>query len=186
VRIGFLILLCGVVALAALAGEPSRPSPPFTMLRVNAPSLRLSQYRGKVVALAFIQTTCSHCQQLTAELSRITRDYAGRGVQVLECAFHDDAVATMSEFLQRFTPPFPVGYRTAAAVMSYLPYTFIDQRPLPVPQMVFIDRAAMIRAIARGERVFPECGGECARPVGSGAGEEMRLADPEARATSRL
>ena len=165
-RIGFLILLCGVVALAALAGEPSRPSPPFTMLRVNAPSLRLSQYRGKVVALAFIQTTCSHCQQLTAELSRITRDYAGRGVQVLECAFHDDAVATMSEFLQRFTPPFPVGYSTAAAVMRLSVH---HHRPAPAAGAadgLHRWRRSDPRAISGREQVFPECGAECARPKG--------------------
>jgi thiol-disulfide isomerase/thioredoxin len=150
VRIRFLFLLCAAVALA----EPSRPSPPFTILRVNAPSLRVSQYRGKVVALAFIQTTCSHCQQLTTELNLISRDYAARGVRVLECAFNDDAVAAMPDFLQRFTPPFPVGYSTVAAVMSYLQYTIIDPRPLLVPQMVFIDRAGVIRAQYPGESDF--------------------------------
>ena len=123
------------------------------MLRVNAPSLRLSQYRGKIVALALIQTTCSHCQELTTELNLIARDWAGRGVQVLECAFNDDAVATMPDFLQRFTPPFPVGYSTAAAVMSYQ-YTIIDPRPLLVPQMVFIDGAGVIRAQYPGESKF--------------------------------
>ena len=53
------------LAFAALAADTARPSPPFTILRPGAAPIQLSQYRGKIVALAFIQTTCSHCQQLT-------------------------------------------------------------------------------------------------------------------------
>ena len=91
---------------------------------------------------------------MTTELNLIAREYAGRGVRVLECAFNDDAVATMPDFLQRFTRPFPVGCSTAAAVMSYQQYTIIDRRPLLVPQMVFIDRAGVIRAQYPGESKF--------------------------------
>ena len=140
--------------MTGLWGESARPSPSFTILRLNAPAVRLSQYRGKVVALAFIQTECPHCQQLTTELSQIAADYKDRGVQILECAFDADAAAAMPRFLERFKPPFPVGYSTAAAVMAYLQYTIIDPRPMTVPQMVFLDRAGVIRAQYPGESEF--------------------------------
>jgi thiol-disulfide isomerase/thioredoxin len=136
------------------AADTSRPSPPFTIQRTGAPPIQLSQYRGKVVALAFIHTSCSHCQQLTTELNLVARDYAPRGVQFLECAFNDDAVPALPEFLQRFAPPFPVGYSTLAAVMSYLQYTVVDPRPLYVPHMVFLDRAGVIRGDYPGEGTF--------------------------------
>jgi hypothetical protein len=87
-------------------------------------------------------------------LNLIARDYAPRGVQFLECAFNDDAVRSLPEFLQRFAPPFPVGYSTLAAVMSYLQYTVVDPRPLYVPHMVFLDRAGVIRADYPGEGTF--------------------------------
>jgi thiol-disulfide isomerase/thioredoxin len=166
--------LCAALALGMPAGESARPSPPFTMLRLGAPSLPFSRYRGKVIAVAFIQTTCAHCQQLTTELNLIARDYAGRGVQVLECAFNDDAVATMPEFLERFAPPFPVGYSTLAAVMAYLQYTIIDPHPLLVPQMVFIDRTGVIRAQYPGESDFfrnagPNVRAQLDKMLGSGA-----------------
>ena len=114
------IFLIAAFTWAAPAADTARPSPPFTIQRTGAPPLQLSQYRGKVVALAFIYTSCSHCQQLTTELNLIARDYASRSVQFLECAFNDDAVAAMPEFLKRFTPPFPVDSATNAAVMAYL------------------------------------------------------------------
>jgi hypothetical protein len=154
VRNALPIILIAAFTWTAPAADTARPSPPFTIQRSGAPPLRLTQYRGKVVALAFIYTSCSHCQQLTTELNLIARDYASRGVQFLECAFNDDAVAAMPEFLARFTPPFPVGFAPSAAVMAYLQHSVIDPRPLFVPHMVFLDRAGVIRADYSGGDAF--------------------------------
>jgi hypothetical protein len=146
VRFALPVFLIAASTCTAPAADTARPSPPLTIQRTGAPPLRLSQYRGKVVALAFIYTSCSHCQRLTTELNLIAPDYAARPVQFLECAFNDDAVAAMPEFLERFTPPFPVGYSTNAAVLAYLQHSPVDPRPLFVPHMVFLDRAGVIRA----------------------------------------
>jgi thiol-disulfide isomerase/thioredoxin len=157
------LAVAAAVALAARTGETARPSPAFTLLRLGTTPLRLSQYRGKVVALAFIQTTCPHCQQLTTELNLIARDYAKRGVQIVECAFNDGAAAAMPEFLERFSPPFPVGYSNLAAVMAYLQIPIIDPRPVYVPYMVFIDRGGVIRAEYGGESPFFQYAGASVR-----------------------
>jgi thiol-disulfide isomerase/thioredoxin len=148
------IFLCAISALTAMAAEPQRPSPPLTIERLNAKPLDLSQYRGKVVALVFISTTCSHCQDLTRLLIPLSREYALRGVQVLECAFNDEAPQTMAEFLQQFQPPFPVGWTNRAVVLSYLQVSILDVRPLYVPHMVFLDRRGIIRADYPGESDF--------------------------------
>jgi peroxiredoxin len=142
------------VAYGLFAAEMARPSPPFEILRLGGPALRVSQYRGKIVALAFIETTCPHCQELTGTLKSIVRDYTVRGVAVLECAFDDGAKEGLPEFQQRFDPPFPVGWNTRAAVMSYLQYNILDPRPLYVPHIVFIDRGGTIRADFPGEDMF--------------------------------
>jgi thiol-disulfide isomerase/thioredoxin len=147
-RTAVLTLLC-----IAAAGS-ARVSPPFTILRQGKPPLALSQYRGKVVALAFIQTTCPHCQILTTVLNSIARDYALRGVQVLECAFNDDARRALPDFLQQFHPAFPVGWSNRATVMAYLQYTIIEPRPLYVPHMVFLDRRGVIQGDYPGESDF--------------------------------
>ena len=153
-RTAILTLLCATSALAADTAAPPRPSPPLTIERLGAPDLQLSQYRGKVVALAFIFTTCSHCQDLTKLLGPLSREYALRGVQVLECAFNDDAKQTIAEFLQQLQPPFPVGWTNRAAAMAYLQRTILDTRPLYVPHMVFLDRRGMIQADYPGESDF--------------------------------
>jgi peroxiredoxin len=151
--------LLGAIAGLALAGswlaaDSARPSPPFEIQRLNGPVVRVTQYRGKIVALAFIDTACVHCQELTATLNGIVRDYAARGVVVLGCAFNDGAQAGLAEFQQRFEPAFPMGWNTRAAVLSYLQYNLLDPRPLYTPHMVFIDRRGAIQADIPGEDVF--------------------------------
>jgi thiol-disulfide isomerase/thioredoxin len=102
-------LLGATVLFTGSAAEPARPGPAFSIMRIGTAPLKLSQYRGKVVALAFIYTTCPHCQRLTTILNSVAKDYSARGVQVLECAFNEDAVPTMPEFLKKVEPQFPVG-----------------------------------------------------------------------------
>ena len=148
------VFLCAMSAVTAMAADSPRPSPPLEIERLNAPAVQLSQYRGKVVALAFIFTTCSHCQDLTRTLGPLSREYALRGVQVLECAFNDDAKQTMAQFLQQLQPAFPVGWTSRAAAMAYLQRTILDTRPLYVPHMVFLDRSGIVRAEYPGESDF--------------------------------
>jgi thiol-disulfide isomerase/thioredoxin len=153
-RTAILVSLSAASALIAMAAEPPRPSPPLTIERLGAPAVQLSQYRGKVVALAFISTTCPHCQDLTRLLGPLSREYALRGVQVLECAFNDEAQPNMAAFLQQLQPPFPVGWTSRAAAMAYLQRTVLDPTPLYVPHMVFLDRRGIIRADYPGESDF--------------------------------
>ena len=153
-RTAFLTLLCATAALAADTVAAPRPSPPLTIKRLGAPDVQLSQYRGKVVALALIFTTCSHCQDLTRLLGPLSREYALRGVQVLECAFNDDAEQGIAQFLQQLQPPFPVGWTNRAAAMAYLQRTILDTRPFYVPHMVFLDRRGIIRGDYPGESEF--------------------------------
>jgi peroxiredoxin len=151
-RTALLISLCAAAAIAADA--PARASPPFQIQRPGAAPIELSQYKGKVVMLAFIDTHCSHCQKLTTFLDEMAPKYSARGVQVLECAFNDDAPASLPEFVRQLHPPFPVGYSNRAAVMGYLQISILDQRPLYVPHVVFLDRKGMIRADVAGESDF--------------------------------
>ena len=147
-------LLCATALFTGSAAEPARRSPAFSIMRIGAGPLKLSQYRGKVVVLAFIYTTCPHCQRLTTMLNSVAKDYSAHGVQVLECAFNDDAVPTMPQFLKQVEPQFPVGFSARAPVLSYLQYPADNSRPLYVPHLVFLDRAGTIRGDYPGEGPF--------------------------------
>jgi len=121
-----------------------RPTPDITIHTPSGPvSPAQPQFKGKVVLLAFIQTTCPHCQHATGILSGLQKQYAGNGLRVLASAFNANAETLVPGFIQQFQPAFPVGSNTHQEVLTYLNHSVMQ--PLFVPTMVFIDRKGMIR-----------------------------------------
>lgn len=152
--VGFAVLGCLLGMIAGVSQTPPKPakaSPPrqapdLSLLRPGADPLTLHQYRGNVVALAFISTACSHCQDFTRLINPIARKYAPRGVQFLECAVDDGAAMALKGFVARFQPPFPVGWTTPESMMYFLGVTpFGDPHAMFVPHLVLLDRAGLVR-----------------------------------------
>jgi len=144
--------LFSLLALTATAMEVGKPSPAFTIKQLSGPPIELSQYKGKVVAIAFIDTSCPHCQNLTKLLNVISKEYAGKPVQILGCAFNDGSQQALPQFIQQFQPNFPVGYCSRDAVLNYLQFPIL--KPLYVPHMVFLDKRGMVRGDYLGESEF--------------------------------
>jgi len=136
----------------ASAAEVPRPSPDFAIDTLGGDPIHLSQYKGKVCALAFILTTCPHCQKTVGYLSAMQNEYGPRGFQVVASAIEDMAKMNLPDFIKRFQPPFPVGFNTQNAVQEYLQHPVILR--LFMPQLVFIDRQGTIRAQYPGEDKF--------------------------------
>lgn len=130
-----------LLALASGSTIP-RPAPEF-VIRMPTAQVLLSQFRGKVILLSFIHTTCPHCQQAVGVINQIQKDYAPRGFQALGSAFNDSAQQLLPDFLARFRPNYPVGYTSRDSVVEYLQIP--ANTPMYVPILVFIDRKGMIR-----------------------------------------
>jgi thiol-disulfide isomerase/thioredoxin len=141
-------------ALTARAASVPRPSPELTMQRGGAAPLQLSQFHGKIVALAFGHSTCDHCQVLTRTLNVIQKDYAARNVQVVECIFEDEAKVNYPMFLKALEPNFPSGYTNEAAVKKYLLWNDKTDGVLMIPYMIFIDAGGTLRGDFNGKDGF--------------------------------
>lgn len=141
----FALLLTG---LAAYAQQVPRPAGEFAIKMPNGQATLLSQYAGKVVVLAFISTTCPHCQRTTQVLSAIQNEYASRGVQVLAAAFNPDAAQLVPGFVAQLRPNFPVGSSDRDSVLEYEQASLA--KPNFVPELIFIDRNRVIRAQHNG------------------------------------
>jgi len=151
-RIVLVPALCTVLAAAAFALDIGKPSPVFTIQRLDGTKTPLTQFRGKVLALALIDTECPHCQHLTGLLNTISKEYASKGVQVVECAFNEGAPQLLPGFIQKFQPAFPIGYSNHDAVVSYIAWSAV--KPLYVPHLVFLDRRGVVQADIAGEDDF--------------------------------
>jgi len=144
-------VVLGMAVLAPAAPLP-RPSPDFAIHLTPSGQTSPTQYKGKVVLLAFILTTCSHCQHTTQVLTGLQREYGPRGLQVLAAAFNPMANMLVPDFIKQFQPSFPVGYTDRIPVHSYLDHP--ETMQMFVPVLVFIDRKGMIRHQYLGDDDF--------------------------------
>jgi peroxiredoxin len=124
------------------AAEIPRPSPDFSIQMANGKQIKVSDYRGKVLCLAFILTTCPHCQHTTQVLEGIYPELAPKGFAVVEAALNENP--DVPAFVSKFKVPWPVGTASVLPVLDYMQWPK-DKRPL-VPFLVFIDRQGVIRA----------------------------------------
>jgi thiol-disulfide isomerase/thioredoxin len=96
----------------------------------------LSQYRGKVVALEFILTTCPHCQAASKIMNEMQERYGSQGFQAIDVAVDPNADVLVQNFSKLHQVMFPVGFTPIDQMMTYMGFT---ERPV-VPQLILIDR----------------------------------------------
>jgi|SRR5579863_4529107 len=152
-RRSFVLFLCvAAAALSATSEKAPRPSPDFAIGVNDGTQLHLSQYRGEVVVLAFILTSCPHCQFTVGVLSRLQTEYGPRGLQVVASAIDPMSSMLVPDFIKNFQPTFPVGFNEHSQAIEYLEHPVIYR--LMMPQLVFIDRQGVIRAQYSGDDPF--------------------------------
>jgi thiol-disulfide isomerase/thioredoxin len=140
--------LIGVLAIAsALFGEDTlapaiRKAPEVAFTVPGQGQKLLSQFRGKVIALEFIFTTCPHCQAASHVMSRMQKDFGPRGFQAIDIAFNDNSDLLVSDFAKEQQTIFPVGWTTRDQVLSFMGISTVDR--FVVPQLILIDREGMI------------------------------------------
>jgi thiol-disulfide isomerase/thioredoxin len=136
-------VLATSIPLLAMPPLP-RKSPEFTITDPSGQETLLSSYKGKVVVIGFIHTTCVHCQAFSAMLNKIQKDLGPRGFQAVDVAWNSNAQALVPMFVKQFGLTFPVGYSDWDPIMSFLGFSVMD-RPV-VPLIAVIDKRGMIRA----------------------------------------
>jgi thiol-disulfide isomerase/thioredoxin len=133
-------LLVGVSLLAS-AGETLRKAPELSFTIPGKGPQLLSQYRGKVVALSFIFTTCPHCQAESKVLTKFQQEFGARGLQVLDVAVNPNADLLVENFSKDYQVGFPVGWIPQDQMVAFMGF---GSARFVVPQLVLIDRKGMI------------------------------------------
>jgi cytochrome oxidase Cu insertion factor (SCO1/SenC/PrrC family) len=138
-----MLLIFGLGVAAAQADvELQRIAPELKVKLPDGRKLRLSEYRGKVVALSFIYTGCEHCQRASQTLNKLQKEYGPSGFQPLGVAFNEDAAKLLPGFVKRFGIEYPIAIGT---VMDLFDFLRVPPQRLELPQLVFIDRNGVLR-----------------------------------------
>ncbi len=135
-------ILSSVLLFAS--GELSgRRAPGFSLPDAHGSQHDLADYRGKIVLLDIIQTSCPHCQKLAEVLEEVAAKY-GSKVAVLTFAIPRDTPATVAQFAAEHKVTTPILFDCGQASASYLKATPQNPR-IDVPHLFLIDGEGMIR-----------------------------------------
>src|SRR5947208_6452474 len=98
------VFLCAAVLL--IAQGPKR-APGFCLADTTGQWRDLADYRGKVVLIEFMQTTCPHCAAFSAVLSALQKKY-GDKLQILAIALPNDTPQTMMQYANGHKLTYPL------------------------------------------------------------------------------
>jgi thiol-disulfide isomerase/thioredoxin len=151
-RVLLAVSLAICLTATSFAQQFPRPAGAWSAQTVDHKVLKLDQFKGKFVVLAFLLTTCPHCQKFTGVLSQIQQEYASKGVQVVGATIDQTGTVALADFVQRFSPGFPIGAMENSQLYTFGQYGM--QQHTYMPMVFFIDRAGMVQAQFMGSDSF--------------------------------
>jgi len=152
-RVLLALSLATCLTVTTLAQQLPRPAGAWSAQTTDRKMLRLDQFKGKFVVLAFLLTTCPHCQRFTGTLNTIQQEYGKKGVQVVAGTIGQAGLADLADFVRKFSPNFPIGAMDQAGVNSFGEYGM--QRRTFYPMAFFIDKTGVVQSqYMGGESLF--------------------------------
>jgi thiol-disulfide isomerase/thioredoxin len=136
------VLITLGAAVFAAAPVP-RPAAPLDFVDSAGKHIVLSNYKGKVVVVQFLLTTCPHCQAFSQLLNRLQAEYGPKGFQALGAAVNEATPEMARDYQAKYAQAFSVGPLTRDPLNIFLGLSVMD-RP-GFPQIAVIDRKGQVR-----------------------------------------
>lgn len=138
--------LCLVVCAASLvaSGELSgRRAPGFSLPDMNLKQYDPADYRGKILLIEFMKTSCPHCERFSEILEEVATKYRGR-VEVLSVVNWSDNTTTVKKYIEEKKLSVPILFDSGQMASSYFKAT--PQNPnFNVPHVFIIDAQGIIQ-----------------------------------------
>lgn len=129
-------LLC---AIALIAAEPPHRAPGFSLPDLKAEQHDLADYRGKVVILEFMQTTCPHCAAFVDVLDKVQQKF-GNKVGIVAVVNPPDNQQAVAAYITGHKIAYPILFDCGQVAYSYLRKVQFD-----LPQVYVIDANGMVQ-----------------------------------------
>jgi peroxiredoxin len=132
-------------ALALFAGGEfsNRRAPGFSLADSHFQQHDPQDYKGKVLIVEFMQTTCQICMRLTDSLLQVQGKY-GNKIGILSITTLPDTYQTGDKFAAEHKVTWPILFDSGQVMMSYLKVTPANSR-VGFPHLFIIDGTGTIR-----------------------------------------
>ena len=117
-------------------------APDFVLKSTAGPNLRLSEYRGEVVMLAFWASWCGECRTQLQSFEDLHQSYGESGLELLSVSL-DSIISQAQSTAAALDISFPVLYDARGEVGELYE---VDDLPL----VVFVDREGRVREMVEG------------------------------------
>lgn len=134
-----ILLLLALCAAAASAQTGPRRAPSFTLPDQGGKFHDLLDYRGKIVILDIMATTCPHCKAFSAVLEQAKAKYKDN-VVVLSLVNPPDTPDKVQTYMRENKVTNPIVFDCGQTAFSY-----VRSGQIQLPRMFLIDRAGNIR-----------------------------------------
>ena len=134
-----LAIVLSMAVLAAVGAQ--RRAPGFALPDSRMQVWDLADFRGKIVLLELMQTTCPHCAAFADVLHQIEEKY-GSKIQILAVVkAPEDNANTVSQFMKTHKVTYPMMFDTGQMMFSY-----VRSGQITFPHIYLIDGNGDIRS----------------------------------------
>ncbi|HTT64465.1 MAG TPA: TlpA disulfide reductase family protein [Bryobacteraceae bacterium] len=139
----FLSMLVCAGALLASGELSGRRAPGFSLVDMTFKQHDPQDYRGKILIVDIMQTSCPHCVTLSGVLEEVVAKYHGQ-VAVLSIVNPPDTTATVRRYVTEHKVSVPILFDCGQVSASYFKAT-PQTADINVPHIFLIDAQGMIR-----------------------------------------
>jgi thiol-disulfide isomerase/thioredoxin len=163
----FAILVCGAMAaiwyggVTADAQQALRRAPGWALVDSTGKMHDLMDYRGKVLVLEMMQSTCPHCAAFADILAQVPQKYGDQVAIVAVASIPQDNAETVKQYVAGHKVTYPIVFDA-----GQMQYSYILKGRVDLPYVYIIDQSGNIRGdygygvttrdVFEGKRLFTE------------------------------
>lgn len=131
IEVSILCLIVLFLSACNVAGQHlGSVAPDFVLNSVDGKTVKLSDYRGKVIILDFWATWCPPCRAEIPHFIALQNEYAKEGLQIIGISMDRDGTKAVAPFYKRMAMNYPVLLSDGKVELKYggiraIPTTFI-------------------------------------------------------------
>jgi thiol-disulfide isomerase/thioredoxin len=129
---------------ASVISDARKPAASFVLTDANGKSIRLNDYKGKVVLLDFWATWCTGCKEEIPWFIEFVQKYKSKGLVAIGVALDDDGWKSVRPYLAQHLIPYTIS-------VADLPFAGRYGVTAAMPDTVLIDRRGRIADFHEGK-----------------------------------